>query len=188
MTRRKTDQADDAGILDGQESLDFDPAPTALRPRTRARGAVKSVLTAVKAPAAPRGPGRPRKMGPRTPSGRVMSKAQMVETVNREVTMYLLLGQAGWELRDPECASAATQDRIEIIAARLTNIIARNDKLLELATRTGIISDIVTLLHAAMPIARAVWAAHGPNGHGHEGQRAEVNYADYPAYPAPVAG
>jgi hypothetical protein len=110
-----------------------------------------------------------------------MSKAQMVSQVQTEVTMYLEIMAGGWELRDPECAAEATSERLSVIADRLTAMIARSDSLLAMATKTGIIGDIVALLHAVKPIATAVWKAHGPSGHGH-GAIEELAYDQYPPY------
>lgn len=155
--------------LPGLDQLDRDPEPTAAR----------------------RGPGRPRKAtgttrGPgkiparSTTTGRVMSKAQMISQVNGEVYTYLTLAQAAWSLRDPECAGAA-EPQIAVIAEKITAMIARNDSLLTMVTKSGIIGDVIGLLGAVLPIVRAVWTAHGPGGHGHD-EQGEIDANRYPAY------
>lgn len=168
MPRRRS-----AELVDQELPLDLDPAPAAARTRApRKAAAVKATGTRGKIPA-------------RTPTGRVMSKAQMQAKVRDEVVMYLGLVHGGWDLRDPECASVVDQDRLDVIADRVTSMIARSDSLLEMASKTGIIGDIVGLLNALFPVAKAIWRAHGPGGHGHGPiEEREHDYAaQYPAYP-----
>lgn len=159
--------------LPGLDDLDKDPEPTAARTTRTRRAPAKAAGNRGKVPA-------------RTASGRIMSKAQMQSKVRDEVGMYLSLMAGGWELRDPICSQAATQERIDTIADRITSMIARSDSLLEMATKTGIIGDIVALISAAFPIVREVWRAHGPGGTGHETvEEVQRGYAEqFPAYPA----
>lgn len=160
--------------LPGLDDLDKDPEPTAAR-TTRARRATPAKAA-----------GNRGKVPARTASGRIMSKAQMQSKVREEVAMYLSLMAGGWELRDPICSQAATQERIDVIADRITSMIARSDSLLEMATKTGIIGDIVALASAAFPIIREVWRAHGPGGTGHASvEEVQRDYAaQFPPYPA----
>jgi hypothetical protein len=144
-----------------------------------------------------RGPGRPRKVAAgnagripaRTPSGKIASRAAMQSKVRDEIHLYLSLVQAGWELRDPVCASAASPERLASIADSLVAMVSRSDSLLEMAAKSGIVGDIAMLLHAVFPIAKAVWQAHGPNGHGHrDAEEVRIdNFAAYPPHSA-VAG
>lgn len=174
MPRRKTTAAAELGEagLPGLDGLDHDPEPAATRTRTR-RAPAKAAGNRGKVPA-------------RTTGGRIMSKAQMTAKVREEIGMYLDLMAGGWEIRDPICAQAATADRIAVIADRLTSMIARSDSLLVMATKTGIIGDIVALLSAGLPIIKEVWRAHGPGGTGHASpEEVAAGYADqYPAHPA----
>lgn len=171
MPRRKIIQLEDQE-LPGLEDVAQDPAPTATRTRAP-RKATRAV-------------GNRGKIATRTPAGRVMSKAAMVAQVRGEVGMYLDLMHAGWEARDPVCAAHATRERLDTIADRFTSMIARSDKLLATATKTGILGDIIALLHAVLPIATAVVRAHGPAGTGHES--VEEIQRDYAAqYPPTVA-
>lgn len=168
MPRARTKLIDQE--LPGLDQLDQDPAPAATRTRAK-RTPAKAAGNRGKVPA-------------RTATGRIMSKAQMQAKVRDEVGMYLNLMAGGWEMRDPICAQAATQERIDVIADRLTSMIARSDGLLEMATKTGIIGDIVALLSAAFPIAREVWRAHGPGGEGHKSvEEVQRGYAEqFPAF------
>jgi hypothetical protein len=161
--------------LPGLEDMDPDPTPTAARP-TRAR----TRRTPAKA-AGNRG-----RVAARTPSGRIMSQTAMRNKVREEIGMYLALMQGAWDLRDPICAQAATPERLDTIADRITSMIARSDSLLEMATKSGIIGDIVALLSAAFPIAREVWRAHGPGGIGHQSvEEVQRDYAlQYPPHAA----
>jgi hypothetical protein len=145
--------------LTGLEDLGQDPAPVVTRSRSRA----------VKAAAPKRGPGRPT---------REATRAQQVDKVRAELRMYLELMATGWEMRDPDCAAAATPDRLDTIADRLVAMIARSDSLLAMAGKTGIVGDITALLAATLPIASAVWRAHGPGGTGHD--RKDEDYGAYP--------
>lgn len=167
---RKTDVLTDTP-LPGLEDEAQDPQPRATRvraPRTR---------TVAKKTAG-------RKPSVRTAAGRIMSKAQMVDKVRVEVRLYLDLMQAGWEMRDPICAQAATPEALDTIAERVVNMIARSDAMLEFATKTGILGDIIALIHAVFPIVSTVWAAHRPGGHGHRSaEEVRGDYQEqYPAY------
>lgn len=128
--------------------------------------------------AARRGPGRPRKAtttgarGPgkipaRTSSGRVMSKAAMETKVRAEITTYLTLANAAFSLRDPECA-AIVEAQIPEITDRAVALIARNESVLAVVAKSGIIGDILALVSALFPILRQMWAVHGPGGKGHD--------------------
>lgn len=168
MPRAKRTEILEDQPLSGLEGLDQDPEPAAPKPRGRKPRAAGKAKAAAKTPA------------------RRATKAALRAKVQDEVTMYLSLAAAGWELRDPDCAAAATQERIAVIAERLTSMIARNDALLEMAGKSGIIGDIVALIHAAWPIGRAVWQAHGPAGTGHAVE--DQDYGRYPAYAPAVTG
>src|SRR5262245_45085812 len=89
-TRRRAPAEDDDGGIMGLEGLGTDPAPRATR--TRAKRAAST-------PAAPR-TGNRGKIAARTSSGKIMSKAAMIEKVSLEIHMYATLAVAGWELRD----------------------------------------------------------------------------------------
>jgi hypothetical protein len=170
--------------------LGQDPAPSVRRPR-RAR-ATKSTAT-----------GNRGKIAARTASGKMMSKAAMVEKVSGEVYMYLGLFASGFEAMEESrygesCVSEVVwqdvvvptpdgpvkTERLAGIAERLTAMIARNDKLLARAAQTSIIGDIAMMAHLAFPIARAVWAHHGPMGAGHRTADSEAQAGEYAAkYP-----
>lgn len=171
MPRKRATVADD-DTLPGLSDLEQDPQPTAA-PVRRGPGRPRKATTSTA-----RGPG---KIPARTSSGRVMSKAQMESKVYNEVYTYLTLAHAAWELRDPECAGAATP-RIGDIAQRVTGMIARNESLLATVAKSGIIGDIIGLLGVLLPIGKAIWMAHGPGGKGHDdmtGHFDEDRYAPY---------
>lgn len=172
MPRRKATVDEFEEIpLPGADSLDPDPLPRAARGRPR-KVAVKAAGNRGRIPA--RGTG-----------GRILSKTAMHNKVRDEIELYLSLTVAGWELRDPICAASATPERIGAIADQITAMIARSDTLLETMSKSGILGNAVILLNALMPIAREVWAHHGPSGQGHrpdEGMMGDDIADRYPAY------
>lgn len=127
--------------------------------------------------------GRPRKAAPRTTSGRIMSKAQMVDQVRDEFELYLTLGIAPWAMRDEVCGRAALE-QAPAIADALASIAARNDKVLGKLVATGILADLAKLGAAALPVIQIAWAHHGPNGTGHKpAEELEADYAQrFPTY------
>jgi len=163
MPRRKAD------LVDADLDFDADPEPTAARARRTRRTPAKTT---------------PPRVRSRATSGRILSKAAMQTKVREEIEMYLSLAQGAWSLRD-ECAEAASPERIAVIADSLTAMISRSDALLEMASKSGIIGEIVKLLTVMMPIARAVWSAHGPSGSGHRPPE-EVQRDWAHQYPAPT--
>lgn len=189
MPRRKavdTDTLTDQS-LPGLEGLDQDPAPRATRGRPR------KTTTAPPTKAA----GNRGRISTRGTTGRIMSKAQMQSKVAEEVYTYLSLAAAGWELRDPECASTLYESvtvptsqgpqqmqRLAAIADRLVAMISRNDKLLARMATSGVIGEMAVMLHLVVPIARTAWQAHGPSGQGHNtNEGGQDAYADrFPAY------
>lgn len=190
MPRRKATATDELvdQSLPGLEGLPQDPAPRPARGRPR-----KNAAAPVEKPAA----GNRGRIGTRTPTGRMMSKAAMQSKVAEEVYTYLSLAAAGWELRDPECAAVLydqvivptaqgprQQERLAAIADRLVAMISRNDGLLRKMAESGILGELAVMLHLAVPIGKAVWRAHGPGGQGHgdseNGQ--QPSYDQFPAY------
>jgi hypothetical protein len=142
-----------------------------------------------------RRPGRPRKsvaagnagrIPARTPSGKIASKASMQADVRAQLTVYLASGAALWSLRDPICAAEATEERIETVADGLTAMLSRSPAALEFAAKSGILGDIAKILHAALPVVRAVWRHHGPGGTGH-GTEDQIDHGSYPPYAVPAA-
>lgn len=128
-----------------------------------------------------RGPG---KIPARTSSGRVASKTSLVKAAEEELRAYLTLAVAGWSMADPDCADLFDKERIDLIVTRVVKILARDEKVLVYFTKAGIISDCVALLSALLPVAKAVWKAHGIGGHGH-GTREIEDVDHYPAYTGP---
>lgn len=165
VRRTVAEPAGDEFQLPGMGDLDQDPTPAAAVPRPR-RASTRTTTKRTRAP--------------RAANGRITSKAAQVNQVRAEIETYLTLANAAWSLRDPECSYVAG-DAIPVVAERLTAIIARNDALLGVVTKSGIVGDIIGLLTALLPVARAVWSAHGPGGDGH-GTREDREDADYPAY------
>lgn len=154
----------DGDALTNLDSLDQDPAPVERRPVGRPR----------KAPALLKAPG---KIPARNAKGQIMSPAQMQAQVNADAIMYLGLARAAFELRDPHCAAAIEDKHIEDVAARMTRLIARNDKMLALATQSGVLGDVLGILGTVLPIAGTMWKAHGPGGTGHQLDQAEEGHA-----------
>jgi hypothetical protein len=184
----------DQPLEGGLESLGQDPTPTATRtPRKRVGRPAKAV-------------GNRGKISARSPSGRVMSKAQMIDKVSAEIYMYLSLAANGWELAeelrgvaDP-CARVLFEDvrvptpdgvvvteRLAGVAERITSIVARNDKLLATVAKSGIIGDLAVLVTLLWPVGRLVVVNH-LLGSGH-GTRMEASPDDLAGrYPVPAFG
>jgi hypothetical protein len=111
----------------------------------------------------------------------------MVGEVREQIEFFINLSAGGWSMRDPVCAASVSEERAAAMSKHLTNMLARNDRLLAYAANSGIIGDIVGLLHAAVPIIREVASHHGPGGdrHGqapHLLQDPEHLDAQYPAF------
>jgi hypothetical protein len=172
--------------------LGQDPPPrTATASRRPIRSAAKST-------------GNRGKIAARTASGKMMSKAAMVEKVSGEVYMYLSLIASAVETAEearygescitetvwsdvvvPTPDGPVKTERLAGIAERLTAMIARNDKLLARAAQTGMIGDIATIMHLVLPIGLSVWRHHGPMGTGHrpvEESAADEYPSRFPAY------
>lgn len=172
--------------LPGLEDLKQDPPPAK---RGRPRKSTSSTRPPAKA-AGNRG-----RVPARTPAGRIMSKAQIQAKVGEEVYMYLALATGAWEVVDPDCAGELYQpdrtgtERLAVVADRLTRMICRNDKLAEMVANSGLLGEAIALMSALVPVARAWWAHHGPNGDGHrdgEAINGDDYTARYPAYAGPA--
>jgi hypothetical protein len=97
----------------------------------------------------------------------MVSKTAQVNQVRAEVQTYLTLANAAFMIRDPSCASVV-QVQIPEIADATAALIGRNEAMLAVMTKSGILTDVIRLLGAALPIVRVIWSAHGPGGSGHE--------------------
>lgn len=117
----------------------------------------------------------------RDATGRAVSKKDAIAKVQGEIETYLYLATAAWMLSDPECAAIAEQ-QIPAVAERVTALIARSDRALAVAAKTGVVGDIIGILQATLPVLRAVWAAHGPGGGGHKTTESVDDAERYPAY------
>lgn len=170
--------------LEGLENLPQDPKPAGTRrPPGRPRGSKTTTAPAKKGGVAFR-----------APTGKAMSKDQVKHKVATELYGFasMFVGLLG--MKDPDCAGLLTepvntpngeQERLEAIVERTVNLLARSDKVLSGLATTGIIGEIAMLGSLLLPVARQVWQAHGPNGHGH-GEK-EENLDDLKArYPAPT--
>lgn len=130
--------------------------------------------------------GRPRtRTGPRTADGRVMSKAAMVDKVTAD--LYGAAALLPLAVRDP-CVNVlfdpvddAGTERVAAIIDRSVAMMARNTKVLETVAKVGLLADVITMIGLIAPIGVAVWAAHGPGGHGHQDVPVGHDAATYPA-------
>jgi hypothetical protein len=187
---RRTTPAIEAELADtelpGLEDLPQDPAPAPAR-----RGRPRKAAAPVKKAAGNRG-----RIPTRTATGRIRSKAELRAQVGTEVYTWLTLAAGAWEMTDPDCAGLlyeATpqgQERLMVVAERLTNMLCRNDSVAEFIVSSGIVGDAVALLGALLPIGKAVFKAHGPGGHGHRSVQ-EVRDGwerDFPAYDPAYTG
>lgn len=167
--------------LEGLDNLDKDPQPAAPkrgpgRPRKATSGAA---------------PARRRSAPARTSSGRIMSKDQMKAKVSAELYGLAALMAGGWAMRDP-CAETlfetsniggVDQERLTVIVERTVALIARNDAALEFCAKSGALGETLALATALWPVAKAIYQAHGPGGHGHRLDEGML-HADYAnAYP-----
>lgn len=151
---------------------------------------------------AKRGPGRPKgsttkkatpRIRARSSSGQVMSKAQLKAKVATEVYAFATLFVGMWGLKDP-CAEVmseevqipghGTEERLAAIVTKVVDIMARNDAVLQFAATSGLIGEVGMLASLLWPVAKQVYSAHGPGGHGHEHEGNDVT--DYDRYPAPA--
>lgn len=169
--------------------LDGDPIPGT--PVKRGPGRPRKNPDAPPATRAPRG--NQGKIAARTPTGQIMSEAEMIATVREEIYMWLSMGVGMWEAIDEECASVllepvrvpaargmAEVERLEAITDRMVAIIARNKKTLAYLAKTGILKDIFMLGSLLMPVAKTVYKNHAGGGHGKANQDADL--AQYGPY------
>lgn len=165
--------------LPGLDDLDHDPAPATPKRRPgRPRGSGTAA----------RSTGTRGKIPTRNAKGQIVSAAQMMDKVEGEIYTYLVLLQAGYELRDPDCAAAWAEplddgrDRLAELAKRTTALLARSDKILAIAYETGIVGEIIQILMLLIAPLKAMWRAHGPNGTGHSREALSGDYDGFPAY------
>lgn len=169
----------DQDTIPSLEDLAQDPAPAPVR---RERAPRK---------AAPRkAAGNRGKIPTRTSTGRIQSKAEVRQKVATEVETWLNLAVGSWQMVDEECAglmyeqTRTGEERLQVVCDRVTSMLCRNDTVARYVAESGIIGDAVVLLTALLPVAKAVYANHGPNGYGHR-SREEVKgewATQYPAY------
>jgi hypothetical protein len=116
----------------------------------------------------------------------------MTAKVKEDLYAIAAMIVAGAELKDP-CASmwwepvkvgGREEERLAAFVDRLSTIIARNDRLLVLASSGGLLFDIVQALTLAVPVGVAMYRVHGPGGTGHGEEHGSDDYAE--RYPAPA--
>lgn len=169
------------------DKMDADPQPTT----RRGPGRPRKTETAD----APKSAGNRGKIAARTASGTIMSRAAMIAKVESELYTYFSLAVATWEIKDPECAGMMLEqvvlptdsgpvrmERLAAIVNRLTAIIARNDRILAMLAKSGLIGEAAVLGSLLVPVGRQIWAAHGPTGDGHARGVDDVTAEQYPAY------
>lgn len=172
--------------LPGSE-LDTEGAPQTPAKATPARARSRARATGTT------GTGRG-KIGVRTPTGQIMSEAQMRDKVRTDVYAYLVMAAGGWSMVDP-CGDLlfetvtkppqyAGMERVSAIAEKITDILARNKAVLAFVAKYGIIGDLAALGMLIAPLAKAVYAAHGPGGYGHGDQAVRAEAEDATRYPA----
>lgn len=175
MPRRRTQPSNlDEFGLPGGDPADQEKTPDATP--VRARRASASTGTRGKIPL-------------RTPRGTIASKAEKTAKVRTDILAYLTMLSGAWSVGDP-CGDLmfeqVTYDgikvqRVEALADAMTAIIARNDAVLDMVAKSGVVADLAKLGALVWPIARAVMKAHGPGGSGHA-ERAPEDFDAYPAY------
>lgn len=170
MPRRRTVPVEIVdGPMPGLENIEQDPTP-ARRSRAAAKTAPKK--------AAGRAPGRP------------TNKQQLKDKVMTELYAVASMAVGLWGMRDP-CADVMleqvpvlggqTVERLEEICRRTVELLARNERVLEAFATAGFLGEATMLGTLLIPIAKRVYSAHGPGGHGHKGDEVEVDYGRYPA-------
>jgi hypothetical protein len=121
-----------------------------------------------------------------------MTKAQLKRNVAIEMYGFAQMFAGILGMKDPDCIEPlfekvetpdGTQERLAAIVDRTVNLLARSDKVLSGLATTGIIGEIAMLGGLLLPVAKQVWQAHGPGGHGH---KTGENVDDLAKYPAPA--
>lgn len=115
-----------------------------------------------------------------SPAPRVTAKVR--KEIAEEIAAYLEVVALTWSLRDEPCASALS-DASQNIADKLTNILAKNPRLLTLFRQAGFIGDWVQLYIAAKPVVEAIYRHHVKR-ETEGGEILGVDLADFPAYRA----
>lgn len=124
--------------LEGAETLDPDPQPG--RKTRRKPKRETSRATAARQP--------------RTGGRFTSSKAQRAQVAD-EIHVYLKLFAATWSISDEHCGGVLN-DQARDIAAQTATLIARSEWLMSRFSTTTLLADCIKLLHAVMPVGRAL--------------------------------
>lgn len=154
--------------------LDRDPEPG-----RRARRAGRRQAAAASNPA-------PRKQA--RAGGKFTSRDQIQKGIADEIEMYSRMLALTWSMTDPECATVLSDSSAKI-ATELAALCARSEWIVEHFQTTSLFGDIAKLLHALLPLGRAVFAHHiaGRRGEEDPGEVDRVTVAtEYGAAPAGV--
>jgi len=149
---------------DGGGQLDPDPEPGR---SPRRRSTTRTTTTRRTKPA----------VGPKT-----ATPAKVREEIKNEIAVYLKLMAATWGLSCEICGGVA-DEQVEPMAAGIADMVARSPALVEKFHQTSMLADLIKVLHAAAPIAKAAMKHKAEHTHDHEG----TGPVDYERY-APYAG
>lgn len=124
-----------------------------------------------------------------TSSARSRTPAQVKKDLVDELTMYAKMFALGWSVRCPVCGGTL-DEQSAAIADSTAALIARSDWLLAKVATTTMLADVVKLLHALWPVARAMQQHGAHSAHDHQeggGGGPDWNaYDQYPAYQRPA--
>jgi len=162
---------------DGAAQLDPDPEPdkkARRRPRNEGPAAAK--------------PARSSTSSTRN-AGKFTSRATVQRQMSDELNAYAKMVALTWSMTDPECAGVLNEQSTAI-AESLASLCARSDWLVERFQTTTMLADVIKLLHAALPLGRAVYVHHvAGRGQGDDEQGAhdavsvaDPSYAPYEPY------
>jgi len=131
--------------------LDQDPEPGR---SPRRRSTTRTTTTRTRAKAA---------IGPKT-----LTPAKVRQEIKDEIAVYLKLAAATWGLSCEVCGAAA-DEQVEPLAAGLADMVCRSPALVEKFHTTSMLADLIKVLHAAAPIAKAAMKHRAEHTHEHEG-------------------
>lgn len=146
-----------------------------------------------------RRPGRPRKdesagnkgvIAARGPDGKILSDAALANKVRSELYTWASMLLVAYEFKDPHCAglfteqvdlpNGKTQERLSLIVDRLVAIVSRHKPTMVFLAKSGVVGEFAMLGAALSPVVKAMWAAHGPTGHGHQEEKHDADLSSYP--------
>lgn len=106
--------------------------------------------------------------------------AKIRKEVAEEIQAYLEMAALAWSVRD-RCCAEVLSDESKKIADKLTDIIARNPRLLAYFRNAGVLGSWVQLYMVCKPVVDSVIAHHVRHEIG-TGEENGIDLAAFPAY------